>query len=350
MVDNMPKKSLYKPKIEKELKKSSHNFKNLYMIVKNIKTFNTPNKSFQEALMNLLQENSISITGYDFTVHAVKDNRYQSFKKEGIVFEWVKTEQTYIYALLNQLESINTNILDESSLNHSKLKNKLFQIFNKKYREYEKQEYYFYEEIKNLVTCETSKDNLNRDKILLKKKLSECEGDPDLSPEISELKDKIENNEKGVKKYPNLRWWIIEGKENIKKYNNLLKAKGLPTNNVRIIGRDDVLAFGDNDYYGSNTVEGIFEGLWNIRVEIKTPEEVKSLFNRLLFFIYNHENSNFIKQSFSWALSDEEDSMEWFELFIKVKDLTNKNLRTELGIKNDFERLQEMIDKNSNNF
>ena len=43
--------------------------------------------------MLLLKENKVSISGYDFDIQDLKDDRIQSFKTEGVVFEWVKTEQ-----------------------------------------------------------------------------------------------------------------------------------------------------------------------------------------------------------------------------------------------------------------
>ncbi len=99
----MSKKSIYKSEIELNLKKSSLNLENLYKNVTNLNTFKSSGKQFYGALMDLLNNNKIGILGYDFNVHNVKDERIQSFKKEGVVFEWVKTDQIEIFTLLNQM-------------------------------------------------------------------------------------------------------------------------------------------------------------------------------------------------------------------------------------------------------
>jgi hypothetical protein len=67
--------------------------------------------------------------------------------------------------------------------------------------------------------------------------------------------------------------------------------------------------------------------------ETKTSEAIRAIFRRILFFINAHENYNFMRNSFSWALSDEEDSLEWFELFISmgIVPISKKRLLKEIN-------------------
>ena len=56
----------------------------------------------------------------------------------------------------------------------------------------------------------------------------------------------------------------------------------------------------------------------------KTPEEVMKMFRIIWFNIICSENYEVMLNSFAWALSDEEDSLEWFELFIEsMSDTTS---------------------------
>ena len=50
------------------------------------------------------------------------------------------------------------------------------------------------------------------------------------------------------------------------------------------------------------------------------------------------DNYNFMKNSFSWALSDETDSIEWFRLLIKNLTTQNSKLLNELGMKTEKEK------------
>lgn len=67
--------------------------------------------------------------------------------------------------------------------------------------------------------------------------------------------------------------------------------------------------------------------------ETKTSEAIRAIFRRILFFINAHENYNFMRNSFSWALSDGEDSLEWFELFISmgIVPISKKRLLKEIN-------------------
>ena len=49
----------------------------------------------------------------------------------------------------------------------------------------------------------------------------------------------------------------------------------------------------------------------------KTLEEIRTTFGKTLFFINSHKNVELMKQGLSHALSDEKDSMEFFEGFLE---------------------------------
>lgn len=55
----------------------------------------------------------------------------------------------------------------------------------------------------------------------------------------------------------------------------------------------------------------------------KTHEEIYSIFNKLIFYIQLKEENNFLKNAFSYALSDELDSLKWFEYFMDNNELDN---------------------------
>lgn len=128
----MSKKPKYTSDIENILKKESLNLENLYNIVTGIKKYTNSNKPFFGALMQLLKENKIVISGYDFNIHDVKDGRIQSFIPKGLKLEWVKREQTEILSLLHQME-------DLSDLENVKMaKNQILEIFTLKFKDHEK--------------------------------------------------------------------------------------------------------------------------------------------------------------------------------------------------------------------
>jgi hypothetical protein len=66
----------------------------------------------------------------------------------------------------------------------------------------------------------------------------------------------------------------------------------------------------------------------------KPPErdekEISKMFRIILFNIMSSENYQVLQNSLAWALSGEEDSLEWFELFIEgMSDVTT--LKTKLS-------------------
>ena len=88
------------------------------------------------------------------------------------------------------------------------------------------------------------------------------------------------------------------------------------------------------DYSGSYTLKQFLEEKNIIEPKILSDDKIVKIFNRILFYVNSHENYKFMKQSFALALSDEEDSMEYFELFINNATPSLKKLEMELGINN----------------
>jgi len=316
----MSKKSLYKSEIENTLKKSSHNLEKLYKSVKTVEKFRGNDKPFYGALMDLLKEKKIAISGYDFNIHNVEDGRIQSFMKQGVMLEWVKREQTEIFSLLNQMEEPTPSVV-------KKAKNQLRKIFERKFRQYEKQEIEIYKQIK--VICQPLTEELKEIEAELQEKISEYDGYSGHSLEISKLKAQIESVKRSLVKNPNYRVWKIYDWEKTAGRSHLKSpTSGEQFNSLIVV-----------DYDGSYTLEQVLEHEGIFKPEEQTLEDVRTLFNRLLFFVNSHKNYNFMKQSFALALSDEEDSMDWFELFIKNFTTPVRKLKEEL----ELEKYKEKI-------
>ena len=75
-------------------------------------------KTLNEALMRLLRDNKITVTGYDIGIYD-GISRVQSMKSEGIIFSKVNTDPIEIGIFLKKLESDN---LEEAKKALSKLK------------------------------------------------------------------------------------------------------------------------------------------------------------------------------------------------------------------------------------
>jgi len=202
----MSKKSEYKSDIELVLIKSSHNLNELYYEVKGIKRFNGSDHAFFEALMDLIKENKIIISGYDFNVHKTKGDRIQSFMKQGVVLEWVKkTYQTDNLVLLNQMD-------DYSDLKNVKQKKlKLLKIFTKKFKQIEQEENNFYEQISKKVTSELLNNWLKKYEKKLEEIISQHGNGQEHSLLISSMQHEIEVYRKHLDQYPNSVIWKFEG-------------------------------------------------------------------------------------------------------------------------------------------
>ena len=306
----MSKRSKYESKIELTLEKSSHNLKKLYYSVTGIHKFKSGDKAFFEALMPLIKENKIIISGYDFDVHDLKDNRIQSFKKEGVELEWIKkTWQTEIFSLLNQMDTLT----DLEKVKEVKLK--LRKMFTKKFRQYEKQEIIFYEGISKKVISGTLNDWIIEAEVELNKMQSKFNGTHNKNSLTNIFKDEIRRYKELLDLYPNALMWKLQGLTQ-EEYNKILKLDMNPELKIGEVAKKKALDIPLMDNDRSFTIKSFLEEKTIIKIEEKSTEMVNKLFNKILFFIYSHENYKFMKQNFALALSDDEDSLEWFELFI----------------------------------
>lgn len=348
----MAKPNLCKPVIEEELKKSSLNIKILKNKVKDyFKDTNqkVSDKRFYEALMDLLKDRKVAIAGYDFEVHDVADGRFQSFK-EGVVFEWVKREQIEIFSLLTQLENPEPN-------NATEVKKSLRNIFEKKYEEYQKQEQDFYNSIVSRAESFSLKAEITELKEEVKKEkeeyVSKYKKSPGYSPKISSMIDALEYYTEIHGNHNNATMWHINDlttaeackmlgiNRNVLKnyyFNDPINYPALVKGNV-VRGyttreTSEIMALKSSilSKDGFMTKDEFLMEKNIFKPPELSSEEIKNLFNRLLFYINTHDNYKFMKQSFSWALSDEKDSMEWFELFIKNAVTPSEKLCERLGI------------------
>ena len=340
--------------IENNLKNSSLNFLELINKVKldltnENKKFTS--KKFSEALMSLLKENEIVISGYDFNVHNVKDGRIQSFKKEGVKFELVKTEQTEIFAMLKEIET---------SDNSLKARRRLQESFIRKFKQYESKKYEYWDTLESKIETAPLKDyikvleeDLEKQRIMIKDiKKNKIKGkeylisDTHLNDELKECKTFFEEDK-------NSKIWLFHGLnyEDLEEALNIHPRRGLETSKSNKLSyelkdccvMDDIIEkrlieinglLKSSELSSNKNIKATPENflcICGLEKPLKrTSEEIKSMFSRILFYVNAHENSNFMKQSFSWALSDEKDSMNWFELFINTNTNLKGKLRSEL--------------------
>ncbi|MDY9924399.1 hypothetical protein [Methanobacterium sp.] len=347
----MTKKEIYLLKIKKELKNSSYNLETLYKKVKGIKKFNSRDTPFYSALMELILENKVFVNGYDFDVHNVKDDRIQSFKKNGVKLEWIKTEQTDVLLLLNLLESSDPNKVKEA-------KKKLIEYFNRKIEQFEKQEIEFWEMMKSNVLSMPLKDAIKD----LNYELESLETKNPENKLVTHQKNDLIKRKAYFQKYydknKNLNVWYFDKltKQDLHKSLNIELSKNNPKprelgNNsiilgrtleerpyttyeaARMIERSSFPVIANRENWGS---EDFLKEKNIYKPKKMSSEEKRTHFNKLLFFVNTHENYNFMKNSFALALSDEEDSSDWFDLFIK-KISYIKTLRDKLVMELSFE-------------
>lgn len=374
-INFMKKKDLYKSKIENILKKKSHSLIEIDNKVK--KHLNDSNKrftkkGFYEALMELLNDNKIAISSYDFGVHDIKDNRIQSFKREGIIFEWVKRSEAEIISLLNQMEDYKL----KKSKNAEK---KLRKIFEYKYREYEKEEHKFYKsllsKVRSLPAQKTKEEDIEyvnemaqkqfeSNKVKYNNHLSKNakegkewrfvykdieERPPRVHPDFIEFNKALKrillrfpaNLHEGSKIWyipdltPEEAWKITMQRYSM---NSIYGAKTIYEMN------DDTL----NDLWreiGYSKAEWIdkegngnpekYLKQWYFFDTKKTDDDVYEFFNIVLFFVNTHENYKSLKHHFALALSDARASNDWFELFINyvISEPFRLKFQKDLGIK-----------------
>jgi len=352
----MTKKEGYKEKIENYLRESSQSVNILKKKFKNKKNSAWSEHSFNEALMELLEENKVAITGYDFANHITKDGRKQSLKPDWVELEWIISERTHIVIMLNLMENSD---LEQAKKDKDKIKD----IFKKKFNQYLKQDIDFYDKICEKVISlplsegiEKAENYLNKivnhqqshqDPFIqncsvflghFKKEYSPHNSNHALKVLIESLKNEIKVHKEQFNKCPNSILWQLKGLT-IDEYNKIYEINGQDTRREKRIiigpGAGNFPLYDSDNFYDPEHPELYLKDL-NVEEPIeKSNDEIIRIFNRLLFFVNTHENYKFMKQSFALAMSDEQDSSEFFELFVNYDTPSIKKLKKELGIKND---------------
>jgi hypothetical protein len=361
----MAKPNIWRDKIIEILENVSLNYKNLFDKVKSEvnKALSKKGKSasarpkrlFDEQLVKLIDSGNLVITGYDKSVNNVTTGRIQSFKNEGIIFELVRTDKLEpmdILLLLNQLGDI-----DNSKLGTAQIK--LSKIFETRFIDYENQEIDFYEQIHAKVRSEPLAGWISEYEKNLEKLKSEYDADPSFSSEISKLQQDLKSHRHQLNKHPNSIIWSVDGLTTEEACKILDIETNTPKNpNFRDPLHYPALANGKVvkgftpkeverimelrrpwlDENGNCTPEQFLEEKGLFKLEEKTQEEIQTLFGKMCFFISGHDNYNLMKQGFSLALSDEENSLELFVGFLKNITEFEEKLKNELRIDTETER------------
>ena len=223
-------------------------------------------------------------------------------------------------------------------------KKELINIFKNKYEHYEEQQIDLYETIKSKtesIPLEKAINDLEeRLKKLTSQKLQDAtDEEVELYElELSSLHHDLEIYQEKYKKSKNLIVWKITNLTNSKSskifdsVRNLLKTVGNmayypESKNINALQQFEVYKNGDMSLEKFLEHKGVFKPVK------RTDEEVRLMCNRFLFYINTHENSKFMRQVFSWALSNEKDSMSWFKLFMdNVKFQTGKLFKEGINI------------------
>lgn len=303
-----------------------------------------PPKKFYEAIYDLLDEGKICIVGYNkkFDDRERNENQKQSTTNKqkqspkigGIVFESTKREYIDVRLLLNQLESSDLKKFKKS-------RTELQDLFEIKFNQYEKQRDNYWEELKNKVESKSLKFELNK----LKKEL--VENDNKKSNYKEKLTNYIDYLSKIYEKYNNAKIWYSQdiSIENIRKIPNKdISMSSLNSNNVgsTIVIDGKTLTLPKATSQELNKRSGLLiplidtDGSWDSEKFLnekgfkepikKTRDEKKTIFNKILFHIAVYENSISLKNSFAWALSEEEESMDLFKFLInKINFNDTKN-------------------------
>ncbi len=145
--------------------------------------------------------------------------------------------------------------------------------------------------------------------------------------DIFSLQDKIRIHSKQLLKYPDALIWEFKDITPMEqeKINILNEKFRLHKGNINDL--KDLELILNNQYTKERFLEENLCG-----PEKKHDDEIMKIFNSLLFYVNSHENYKFMQQNFALALSEEEESMEFFELFIYKTSPSLKKLENNLGI------------------
>jgi hypothetical protein len=237
-------------------------------------------------------------------------------------------------------------------------KTKLKNTFKKKFEQYQKQDRDFYDNVRAKVVSlplnegiKCAEDDLDRslnlyigpshspfvsnlDRVFMgafQKEYDPRHSHRAYSVIITGLKKEIKMHKEQFNKYPNSVLWQLKGLT-LDEFNKISKFDQKEKN---IIIGDETRKFTLYNAETSYTSEQYLNEL-NISEPItKSLDETNRIFHRILFFVNTHENYKFLKQTFALALSDEQDSMEFFKLFMNYTTPPLKKFKNVLGIKDD---------------
>lgn len=297
---------------------------------------------FNYALNKLLEKGSIEIIDYEES-----GSVRQSFKPDFFLFRLVKTDQRDIYQLLSELENTETG-------KYKTAKKSLLKAFKKKYREHEKTNLLFYESLLSRVNVISAKKERDGQMEELEKEAQELYKSNKSLYEIylgkvlkSGQEWRFVRDSKDEKKpHPD----FIEYHKSLKKtyfYYGSINEKSKVWE-ITDLTPDEAWTLTKHKYHYKENIAiweideerikelwrklGYSRGAWIDKEGTGTPEsylrtfgisdkkmsedEISEMFNLVLFFISTHENYNVLKHHLAFALSDEKDSMSWFERFI----------------------------------
>ncbi len=310
----------YDLSIEKNLLDGFMLGSDLYNVVlkeKNAKTGEEFNKAFNYALNKLLEEEKIQIIGY-----RKRDRKpEQSFKFNPFFFELVGKDEGEILILLNQLignnikdmnlivlESIDNEndrqlllkkLIDYDVKNNIKARNQLLNCFNHKIKQLEEIDLNIFNEFKEKVDLITLKD--------WTAEIKEKGEDYGNTPQTDKIRSiirwyerNLDNIHNSSKKNGDKKFWRL-------RINDLTKEE---MNKINLLPP----ALAKNEY---PTIESFLEAKGIYKPE-RDYKEIKRQFREILFFILISEN-NKLKNYFALALSNDEESLDWFKLFIQHK-------------------------------
>jgi hypothetical protein len=341
----MTNTKIWEPKVEKELKKKSQTFKKLSISISATGHSRKYNKNYIEAVMNLLDQNKIVITGYQ-SQKSKNSKRSQSFNPDGLILDVLKKDQWDILSLFNELESTDLK----------KVKNALTELqnlFRMKFEEFEKKEINYWNKLVDRVESKTIDKLIEHLESEIEKERMGYENwkkvnpnqieNPDEFKTLKKLEKKLERYKKIFNKKRDVKVWYIKDltKEEIIRQ---LEMQNIKSDVKRIYyphELENITKLLNEQLYNKNfnTQEKLASEKFLENAGFKEPKkleiyEINKRLRDVLFYISN-ENNKFLKNSFSIALSDEKDALEWFEHFINMSyiSLSKQRLVEEINNK-----------------
>lgn len=314
-------------------------------------------KSIESALIKLLENGTIEIVNYDSDYDKRNQKSKQVIISDPIIFDLSKKlNGSDISRMLDQLENLE---LDENIYKNAR--KRLKTIFINRYREYEKNNLKFYNSLLTRVNFISAKEdyakemeNLNN----LANRLYEPNKDlyePYLMKNASkkihrgeEWKIVMDPDSDKPKVHPDFRSYH-EKREEIQRFyfrinekSRLWEISNLTSNEAWELIQykyrrkkpfhGPILEINEDILVDEYHKLGLSSGAWidregngspetylnqfNIISGKMSEEDLVELFNMVLFFVNTHENYKILKHHLAFALSDEKNSLKWFERFI----------------------------------